>query len=267
MKQVTKVVLGIALAAALLLTLIGTGRVANVVQAQGPTPTAPAPTNSFDQSFWQALATRLGTTVEKLQQAVKDAGKDSVAEALKNNSITQAQADAMNQRLDQWQPGQGGPLGLPFGRGGFDHGKGGPERGMGPMGGSAVLDAAAKALGMTTADLTTELRGGKTLADVANAKNVSQDTVKQAIIAAQKAQVDQAQQAGRLTADQATQAKQHIDQESANLDLSKLFSGRGGPGGFGPGGFERGARPGQVPGQAPNQAPTTPTAPAQRSGA
>ncbi|MFN8498934.1 MAG: hypothetical protein U0641_13875 [Anaerolineae bacterium] len=197
----------------------------------------------MDQTFWQSLASHLGVTLDRLQQAVKDAAKEAIANAVQNNRMTQTQADALNQRVDQWQPGQG----LPFERGGRgDRGDRGGPGGFGPgdhgFGGAAVLDAVAKALNTTTADLQSQLQSGKTLADIAQSKGVSQDAVKQAIVAAEKAQVDAAQQAGRITADQATQMKAAIDQRAATLDLTKPFGGRGfGPGampgaqGFGPG--------------------------------
>lgn len=249
MKRVMKVVSAVLVTVALVTALFGAGFVLNVAEAQGPTPTTPAPSSGLDQSFWQALATRLGTTVERLQQAVKDAGKDTVAQGLADGRLTQEQADRMNQRLDQWQPGQSGLFGLPFGRGGGPGGHG--ARGGGSLGGQAVFDAAAKALGVTTTDLMTELRAGKTLADVAQAKGVDQNTVKQAIITAKKAEVDAAQQAGRLTAEQATQLKQRIDQESATLDLNNLFQGKGG--------MKSGEKPHTAPGTTP-QSPTTPRA-------
>lgn len=55
-----------------------------------------------------------------------------------------------------------------------------PARG----GGTAQLDAAAKALGMTTADLQTQLDAGKTIAQVASAKGVDVNTVIDAMVAA-----------------------------------------------------------------------------------
>jgi hypothetical protein len=256
MKRVMKVVSAVLVVVALVTALFGAGFVLNVAEAQGPIPTTPAPSSGLDQSFWQALATRLGTTVERLQQAVKDAGKDTVAQGLADGRLSQAQADRMNQQLDQWQPGQGGPLGLPFGRGGGRGGHG--PRGGGVLGGQSTLNAVAQALGVTATDLVTELRAGRTLADVAQAKGVDQNTVKQAIITAKKAEVDAAQQAGRLTAEQATQMKQRIDQESATLDLNNLFQGKGG--------LKPGGAPRTAPGTTP-QSPTTPTAPTRPSGA
>jgi len=167
-------------ALALAVVLAGVGG-SGVALAQGPTttPTTPqqAPIHEAAQAFWQALANRLNVTLDTLTQAVRGAAKDVVAQAVTNGTLTQDQANTANSRIDQWQPGQGPSL--PFfgerGRGGRG-GKGdfgGPGHG-GMMGG---LDAAAKALNMTTADLMTELRSGKTLADNL-VLTVSGDTIK-----------------------------------------------------------------------------------------
>ncbi|MFN8498251.1 MAG: hypothetical protein U0641_10380 [Anaerolineae bacterium] len=91
---------------------------------------------------------------------------------------------------------------------------GGPGgRGGDPAGDAAIVNAAATALGMTTADLTTALRAGQTLSQIAQSKNVDPNVVEKAIVDAKKAE---------------------IDQLSADLTLDQLFgelSGgfRGGP--------------------------------------
>jgi hypothetical protein len=253
MKNVTRVVLTGILAAVLVIAAFSAAGVATVAQAQSPTPitsAAPPPTNTVEQTFWQALATRLGVTIDQLTQAVKDAARDTIASEVTNGRLTQDQATQLGQRIDQWQPGQG----LPFGRGfGGPGGRGGPgHRGLG---GHGMLDAAATALGMTPADLMTELQSGQTLADVAQAQGVNQDAVKQAIVDAKKAEIDAAVQAGRLTADQAAQMKQQIDQAAANLDLTQPFGGRGGFPGLKPDGSLRPFGPPPAPGQTP-QAPS-----------
>ena len=69
------------------------------------------------------------------------------------------------------------------------------------------LDAAAKALGMTSADLSAELKSGKTLSAIATEKGVNLQTVQTAIQAARNAdfttQINQAVTAGKLTQDKA----------------------------------------------------------------
>jgi hypothetical protein len=93
------------------------------------------------------------------------------------------------------------------------------------LGGPAVLDAAADALGMERADLVAELQSGKSLADVAAEQNVDVATVKQAMVDAAKAEVDLALEAGRITEAQADEIKARIDEMAASLDLSQPFLG------------------------------------------
>ncbi|HEX8992454.1 MAG TPA: hypothetical protein VF784_12315 [Anaerolineales bacterium] len=121
---------------------------------------------------------------------------------------------------------------------------------------SAELDAAAKALGMTSTDLSTQLQSGKTLSDLATAKGVTLQSVQDAIQSAHRAemttQINQAVSAGQMT------------QDKANWLLEGLNKGYlDGPDGFGFGfghGFGMGG-PGQERGQMPSQAaPTAPTA-------
>ncbi|MFN8474731.1 MAG: hypothetical protein U0822_21245 [Anaerolineae bacterium] len=96
-------------------------------------------------------------------------------------------------------------------------GPGGP--GGGPPTDSAILSAAATALGMTAADLTAALQSGQTLTQIAQSKNVDPDVVEKAIVDAKKAE---------------------IDQLSADLGLDQLFAELGG-------GFHGGPPPGGTP--------------------
>ncbi len=121
------------------------------------------------------------------------------------------------------------------------------------------LDAAAKALGMSSSDLSTQLQNGKTLSDLAASKGVNLQSVQDAITAARHAemttQINQAVASGQMT------------QDKANWLLEGLSKGYlDGPGGFGfgfghgfgpggPGGPDHGQPPAGAPSQA---APTTP---------
>jgi len=207
--------------------------VSAVAFAQTPTPptspTPQSPLSADNQTFWQTLADKLGTSVDKVQQAVRDALKAVVAQALKNGKLTQSQADAANSRIDQQQFNK--PLFGPFeGRRGFEMGHGGFAAG-------AEINAAAAKLGMTVQDLMTELRSGKTLADVAKEKNVSADDLKAAIITAISTQIDQAVTNGKLTQAQADQLKSNLNSQ---IDLNKSWPNGGGFKGFGRGrGFGR----------------------------
>ena len=199
------------IASLLVFGLLVAGIGGTVALAQGPTP--PAQTGkTFGDLYLQALAQKLGTTVDKLQQAATDARKDALTQAVKEGLLTQAQADALLQRQLTW--------GLPFG----DLGRGGFTSATNPRTiiATAELEAAAKAFGMTTADLTTALKT-KTLLDLAREKNVDVTKLRTAIADAEKAALDQAVKDGKLSQAQADALKANIKPE--NINLTQRFAG------------------------------------------
>ncbi|MGZ4351942.1 MAG: hypothetical protein ACXVZ4_00230 [Gaiellaceae bacterium] len=114
-------------------------------------------------AFLTDVAGRLGVDVSKLKDALKGAAVDQVNQAVKDGKLTQAQADAIIQRINS---GDFGHLGMGFGKG-F-----GPGPGFGGHMGFAGIDMLATAatyLGVTEAQLQTQLQAGKSLADVAKA--------------------------------------------------------------------------------------------------
>ena len=130
-----------------------------------------------------------------------------------------------------------------------------PENGGGRLGcGQAGLDAAAKALNMTSADLQTQLRGGDTLSSLATKANVKLADVETAIDAAcktaDKAAVEAAVTAGTLARDKADWLEQGLDKGYWGPGVTDK-SGFGGFGGFGFGGEHggRGFGPGFGPGR------------------
>ena len=80
-----------------------------------------------------------------------------------------------------------------------------------------LLKAAATYLGVTNAQLVTELRAGKSLAQVATAKSRSVDGLKQALLAALKQKVDAAVDAGRLDAARAQKLLERAPAHIARL--------------------------------------------------
>jgi hypothetical protein len=79
------------------------------------------------------------------------------------------------------------------------------------------LAAAATFLGVTTADLSTKLQSGQTLAQVATASGKTRDALIQAIVAEAKAKIAQAKTDGKLTADQATSLENGLTEHVAEL--------------------------------------------------
>jgi hypothetical protein len=121
---------------------------------------------------------------------------------------------------------------------GHDFGRG-PSFGHGPscgrsMGGQVGLEAVAEALGMTADELSTQLWGGKTLADLAEEAGVELQDLQDAVTAAQEAAtreaIEQAVEGGNLS-------REHADWLLEGLDNGfwggRGFRGFGGHGGFG----------------------------------
>lgn len=193
------------LAAAGAVVLLG-GAALGVSYAQTPpartaTPSATAQAGQRGQKFLDALAARLGITTDKLQQAIDGARQDA---------------------------------GLPArGQGGFPGPHGGPGGPHGSFGarGFFAPDVAAKAIGITADQLRQELPG-KSLTDVAKAHNADPAKVAAALKDAEHTRIDQAVTNGRLTADQATQAKQRAD-AAVDQMMTRQF----------PTGMPRGPRP------------------------
>jgi hypothetical protein len=187
--------------------LVLTGGAIGLVSAQ-QTPTPPpatpgqnAPARPGPQAFIDALARRLGITSERLQQAMTEA------------------------RQEVGLPDRGGKHG--FGPGG----PGGP-RGFGP-GRGVDASVAAQAIGITPEQLRQELNG-KSLAQVAEAHGKNPADVATALKNAANQRIDQAQSAGRLTAEQAAQAKQQVSQH-IDQHMNQVMQPGQGPRGRGPG--------------------------------
>ncbi len=94
----------------------------------------------------------------------------------------------------------------------------GPRGGSGPGGGFAggfgglanVIDSAASAIGISSSDLTTALRNGESVAQVASDHGVSIDTLKTAVLNAEQTQLAQAVSDERITQAQADQLSQNL---------------------------------------------------------
>jgi uncharacterized protein YidB (DUF937 family) len=173
----------------LVITLLAVGIGGSIALAQGPKP--PAAGKGWMQLYWDALAKQLGVPTDKLQQAMTDARKDALDQAVKQGLLTQAQADAMAKRAQN---------GVAF-----------------ASAATARLDAAAKTLGMSVDDLKTALRT-KTLLTLAQEKKVDVTKLRTAIADAEKAAIDQAVKDGKLTQAQADELKAKIKPE--NIDLN-----------------------------------------------
>jgi hypothetical protein len=110
--------------------------------------------------------------------------KGALSGLVSDGTLTQAQADKVAGTLDKKLPKRAVR---------------GPGARFGGMGMSHARDAAAKALGMTPEKLQTELRNGKSLAQVAKDQKVGVDTLVRAMVAAARVELTAAVKNGTMT--------------------------------------------------------------------
>ncbi len=222
-----------------------------VAFAQGgttPTPSATTTTTppqtqqaSIGDTFWGILAGKLNVSVDTLKAQAVAARQQMIDQAVTDGRITQAQADAIKSRITSDNiiapirlPGVAGQPNLPNGLGPF----GGRRFGFGnrlPGGGLGFgtfgfnlqdLDAVAKALNMDSKTLLQQLAQGKTLADIAQAQNIDQSVVKQAIINARTAEIDQLLSLGLISQVQADALKARLTPDNIDLTRPLFFRNR-----------------------------------------
>jgi len=187
--------------------------------------------NGTASTFLAKVAAKLGIGEDKLKTAVDEAYDETLDEAVTAGRLTQEQADTLKERGFDFAP-QFGP--------GFG------ERG--PRGGVQVMDAAATVLGMSVDDLMTELKDGKSLADVAEAKGISVEKLTADLLGQVKVQLDGRVSDGELTQEQADSI---YAQTESNID--QIVSGQSGF--FGGGRFHGGRGLGPMPCPSANPTP------------
>jgi hypothetical protein len=160
-----------------------------------------------------AAAAALGLTPQQLLDKLSD-GKTTIADVAAQqhvdiNTVIDAMANADRDRIKKIVNSPWPPFGA-FGKGKAGFGpRFGPRMGFG-LGGPLALEAAAKALGMTTQDLVTQLRNGSTIAQIAKSKNVDVNNVINAMTAEVNKKIDQAQANGTLSPAEANNAKAKV---------------------------------------------------------
>jgi hypothetical protein len=237
---------------------------------------------SSRQAFLDDVAKRLHVTPQQLSSALSGATVDQLQAEVKAGRLTQAQANALEQRLKNGgtaplmplTPGLAGPgpRAFPGGPGGaFGFGPRGFGLGLGGFG----LGTAASYLGLTSPRLFQQLQSGKSLAQIAAAKGKTVAGLEQAMTAPVKKALDAAVARKAITA---AKEKQILSRYSANLSqrinqkglaapkaaLRGFFRGGGGPGHpYGPGLYPpSGSGPSKPGASAPNT-PNAPKLPAQ----
>src|SRR5712691_2411355 len=140
--------------------------------------------------FMKHFAVEIGKTQAEINAAFQRAVADTLADEVKAGHITQARADAIKQKLANHTP-----CTLPSLAG---HG----DRHLLHTFMRQYIGAAASALGLTEAQLKTDLANGQSLSQVAGAQKVSEATFRTNLIANLKPVLDKAVADKMLSADQ-----------------------------------------------------------------
>jgi hypothetical protein len=183
--------------------LAATGAGAAVAASQDSSP------SSESKAVIDDAAKQLGIPSSKLSDALKQALSDRIDAAVAAGRVTKAEADGLKARIQS----NDFPL------------FGGPHRGFGHFGFIGRLESAAGYIGITEAQLRTELESGKSLAQVAQAHGKSVEGLIDALVAAAKEKLDNAVSAGRLTQAQETEMLSALKDR-----ITSAVNNTGGPG-------------------------------------
>jgi hypothetical protein len=185
-----------------------------------------------NQAIVSDAAKQLGVQPSALGAALKQALLNRVDAAVASGRLTKAEGTALKARI---QAGDAPLFGGLRGHDGFDH------HGFGH---DDDLSAASSYLGVSAADLRTQLESGKTLAQVAKSQGKSVDGLVSALVAAKTKELDAAVTAGRLTkAEEQTilaHVKRHVTDEVNGVRPARPS--------FAPEGFRRGGSFAHPPG-------------------
>ena len=171
---------------------LGGPKAGNVPAATTAADRSSASASSVCNEFAAHFSSDLGVSQDRVNSAFQEAVGQTLADEVKAGHITQAQADAIKQRMAGKAPcSLAGSLG-----------------GKNAVGGAvyqqALLSAAASALGITTDTLKADLAKGMTLHQIASAQNppVTEDQFRSRLIAGLKPTLDKAVSDQKLTSEQ-----------------------------------------------------------------
>ncbi len=167
------------------------------------------------QALLNDMASRLHVSAQQLTSAYKSALIDRIQAAVAAGRLTQARANAIERRIEQAQTP---PF---FGRpGGLHHFMGRRH---------ALIESAAGYLGLTPRQLSTQLRSGQSLAQIATAHGKSASGLQSTLIDAIKKRLASAVSSGTITS---TQEQRILSRVSARIErlINRKGLGRDGAG-------------------------------------
>jgi hypothetical protein len=168
-----------------------------------------ASSSSVCSDFMGHFAHDIGKTQDQINSAFQKAIADTLADEVKSGQITQAQADAIKAKLAKQTPCTLPAMRMP----------GGDKGALGAYM-QQYLAAAASALGITQDQLTTDLKNGQSLSQIASAQHVSEADFRSKLITNLTPTLDQAVKDKKITAAQEQTIISHL--QSGDLPLWNL---------------------------------------------
>ncbi len=190
---------------------------AHTGQSNAGTPTPTTTPNPYCQQYLQDLAKRLGVSVSTLQQDSLAAGQDVLAQMVKDGKLTQSQANAIKQKVQSHQACTGRGNSLEWGA---IYSSLRQYR-------SSIENQVAQGLHLTSAQLTTDLKNGQSLDQIAKAQGVSTSQLRTIVLNAVQSAANQAVKDGNLTQTQASDLMQALQRQPGILDRILGQSGGG----------------------------------------
>ncbi|HLI05861.1 MAG TPA: hypothetical protein VKV40_04765 [Ktedonobacteraceae bacterium] len=166
-------------------------------------------TNPYCEQYLQDLANRLNVSVTTLQQDKQSARDDVLNQMVKDGKLTQAQATAIEQKLQSHQActGKGNGRIVNFVVAQFRS----KYRGQ-------IENSIAAGLHMTSAQLTAQLKSGKSLSQIATEQKVSSSQLHTIALTAIQSALNTAVSKGDLTQSEAASFSQYLQSHPAYLN-------------------------------------------------
>jgi ribosomal protein S20 len=174
-------------------------------------------------AFRRAFAAKLGVDESALASAARAAAIAAIADAVADGRMTKTAADRLTARLEA---ATADGCALLAGKLRAVKAAAGARQGLGAV--RDGLSAAAKALGMTPAELGSRLRSGVSLKDLATAAGTPYDAVSAAVLAAVKADLEAAVAAGTIRQARADRVLDRITRALADGRLRAAQPGAAG---------------------------------------
>jgi AraC-like DNA-binding protein len=168
-------------------------------------------TNPNCELYLQNLASKLNVSVSTLEQGQTSAREAVISQLVKDGKLTQAQANTLEQRITSHQACTGKKTGMQFNHfvvGQFLKNYGAP-----------MENTVAQGLHLSSSQLVSELKSGKSLHQIATAQNVSETQLKTIVTNALKSALQQAVTSGTLTQTQSNSISQYMQKHPAMLTL------------------------------------------------